>query len=257
MAPDYRRNAVRSRGYTGAAVAPPLLRRPGWCILGAIALSAAAAAAQDPAYADAAARATIERARAAVVHRGTLADVRSLILKGRLRVPTETAEPRDGAVAIKILLPDRYLRVDTLEGVERRMGIAGSNVLTPDGSAAEERARFARVLLGMLAYAPPDAKLRVQSTGESAFADTEAVDLTGPAFTARLVLDAATHVPMRIVFFGDRQVSTVVSFANRRTVDGLELPFRVTTQTPDRVLETLMFDEVLVNPPLAEDEFRR
>ena len=62
---------------------------------------------------------------------------------------------------------------------------------------------------------------------------------------------------MRIVYFGERQVSTVVSFANRRSVGGLSLPFRVTTQTPDRVLETLMFDEIRVNPDLKQDDFRK
>ena len=112
-------------------------------------------------------------------------------------------------------------------------------------------------MLGALAYVPAGSKFQLRMTGESAFPDTEAVDIGAPGFSARLVFDASSHVPLRIVYFGERQVSTVVSFANRRSVGGLNLPFRVTTQTPDRVLETLMFDDILVNPDLQESEFRR
>lgn len=217
----------------------------------------AGAAVQDPTYADAKARQVVERARLAVAPDRPLSGLRSLHFTGRLRLATGTSDMVDGEVDIKILLPDRYLRVDTLAGAARRSGFAGSLSLAAGGSLADERARFARFMLGTLAYAPPGSKLRVQSTGERAFEDTEAVDVAGQAFSARLVVDAASHLPMRVVFFGERQASLVLSFANRRTVDGFDLPFRVTTQTPDRVLETLMFDEILVNPALRESEFRR
>ena len=220
------------------------------------ALAASAAAAQDPDFADAGARRVFEGARAAVLHDNPIAGVRSLVLTGRVRAAAGP-DKRDGQVQIKVLLPDRYSRVDTYGGVERRAGFAGPRLLTPSGTLAQERARFARLMLGALAYAPPEPRLRLQSTGESAFADTEAVDVTGTGFTARLVFDRASRVPMRVVFFGERQVSVVVSFANRRTVDGIDLPSRITTQTPDRVLETLMFDEMAVNANLREDEFRR
>jgi hypothetical protein len=216
-----------------------------------------AASAQAPAFSDAASRLLFERARAAVVHERSVTTLRSFVFRGRLRVSAADDQMVDGQVEMKILLPDRYLRVDSVAGVERHSGFAGARLLTPGGSLTDEKARFARFMLGVLAYAPPDSKLRLQSTGEGAFADTEAADVTGPQFSARLVVDAASHLPLRVVFFGERQVSTVVSFANRRPVEAIELPFRVTTQTPDRVLETLMFDEILVNPDLADDEFRR
>jgi len=216
-----------------------------------------AGVAQPPASTDPAARETFARAHAALVGTDAPRDLRSLVFKGRLRAATERNDAVDGTVDIRILLPDRYLRVDTVGGEERRSGFAGSLLLTRGGTISDERARFARFMLGALAYVPPGNKFRMRVTGESAFPDTEAVDIAGPGFTARLVFDAPSHVPMRIVYFGERQVSTVVSFANRRTVGGLSLPFRVTTQTPDRVLETLMFDDVLVNPDLPESEFRR
>jgi hypothetical protein len=198
----------------------------------------------------------VARARAAIAGQRPVDAVRSLVMRGRLRVPRDP-DLLDGTVEIKILLPDRYLRIDTIGTETRRSGFAGATLLSAGGSLAEERVRFARLMLGVLAYAPAEPKLRVQSAGEGAFADTEAVDVNGAAFSARLVFDASSHLPMRIVFFGERQTSTVVSFANRRSVDGLALPFRVTTQTPDRVLETLMFDEILVDPELRPGEFHR
>ncbi len=222
----------------------------------ALAACAVSAAAQDAVYADAAARQMVERARTAVLGSRRPDDLRSFIFKGRIRLPTATDATRDGTVELKILLPDRYLRVETIDGVTRRSGFAGATPLGDGATLAAERAEFARLMLGALVYAPPDPKLRLQSTGESAFADTEALDVSGPSFSARLVFDAAAHVPMRVVLFGERQTSIVVSFANRRAVDGIALPFRVTTQTPDRVLETLMFDEILVNPELRDEDFR-
>ena len=48
-----------------------------------------------------------------------------------------------------------------------------------------------------------------------------------------------------------------MSFANRLDVDGMLLPSRVTTLVADRVLETLMFDEVHVNADLRDSDFRR
>jgi hypothetical protein len=212
---------------------------------------------QRPASGDPAARETLARAHAALVGVDAPRDLRSIVFKGRLRAATESNDAVDGTVDIRILLPDRYLRVDSVGGEERRSGFAGSVLLTRGGTISDERARFARFMLGALAYVPAGSKFQLRMTGESAFPDTEAVDVGAPGFSARLVFDASSHVPLRIVYFGERQVSTVVSFANRRAVGGLNLPFRVTTQTPDRVLETLMFDDILVNPDLQESEFRR
>jgi hypothetical protein len=220
------------------------------------AIVAMSAVGQDATYMDGAARDLIERGRAAILRDAAVQNLRSLLFKGRVLRATERGDTVDGTVEIKILLPDRYLRIDVIDSAERRSGFAGARVLTPKGNLAREQAQFARFMLGALVYAPSQPRLRLQSTGESAFADTEAVDVSGPAFSARLVFDASTHVPLRLVFFGERQVSIVLSFANRRPVSGLDLPFRVTTQTPDRVLETLMFDEILVNPELPESEFR-
>jgi hypothetical protein len=219
-------------------------------------LAIAAVAAQDRVrYADAAARGLMGKSRAAVTE-GTPAPIRSLILRGRLRLPEEEAAG-DGTVEIKILRPDRFARVDAIHGTQRRVVINGraSGKESADDLAA--RAQFTTLMLGMAGIAAASDELVVRSTGESGFTDTAAIDITGPSYSARLVLDAESFIPLRVVSFGGRTASTVISFANRRAVNGYRLPFRVTTQTAERVLEALMFDDILVNPGLREDDFRR
>jgi hypothetical protein len=210
-------------------------------------------------FADAGARDLLQRSQGAVARDRSPRDIRSLLFKGRVRVPHEdVADSReDGQVEIRILLPDRYLRIDTSGGSERRSGVAGRVLLAPGSSVRLERARLMRLLLGAVAYGVVAPALLFRSTGENAFADTAALDVSGPHFSARLVFDAPSHIPLRLVYVGDRGASTVMSFANRRPVSGLDLPFRITTQTPERVLETLMFDDIVVNPDLHDGDFRR
>ncbi|HEV3058628.1 MAG TPA: hypothetical protein VGY48_10275 [Vicinamibacterales bacterium] len=225
-------------------------------------------------FADAGARELLHRSQAAVAHEGSPRDLRSFLFKGRVRVPQDDVADshEDGQVEIRILLPDRYLRIDTSGGSERRSGVAGRAPLPPGGPGTPgrtgspgrpgsdvrlERARLMRILLGAVAYGVVAPPLLFRSTGETAFADTAALDVSGPDLSARLVFDAASNIPLRLVYVGDRGVSTVVSFANRRRVSGLDLPFRITTQTPERVLETLLFDDIFVNPDLHDGDFRR
>lgn len=216
--------------------------------------------AQAPAssrVADTAARAQLEQARTAVLGRQAPDGLRSLTLKGRLRIGVSREQSVDGLVEIRVLLPDRYLRVDTTNGAVRRSGLAGATLLTPKGDLDAERANLARLLLGLAAYVPAEPKLSFESTGEPAFADTVAIDVSAPGFAARMVFDSASHVPLRLVYDSRYGAGTVMSFANRRDVDGVQLPSRVTTLIADRVLETLMFDEMQVNPDLRDADFRR
>jgi hypothetical protein len=192
---------------------------------------------------DAKARELVERSRAAVAAARSPADLASLLMRGRVRIPQEGSRFDEGQVEIKILLPDQFLRSDTFAGTVR---------------ISRDRTQFIRLMLGAAAYSVPDGKLKARATGEEAFDDTLAVDVEGAAsFSARLVFDAASMIPMRLTYFERGAVSTVMSFADRRPVDGFVLPFRVTTQVPQRVLETLLFDEIVVNPPLSRSEFKR
>ena len=230
-----------------------MLVRVGWLVVGGL-----LAAGAQVRYADTAARELVERSRQQIAQDRAAGDLRSLLLKGRLRKPAEQeGETLDGQVEIRILLPDRFLRIDTIAGNERRSGFTGRTPITSGSDLRRERAQVTRLMLGLAAWVSPGDAIVVKSTGETAFADTSAVDLSGPSVSARLVFDAASSIPLRVVYFTEGGVSTVVSFANRRLAGGLNLPFRVTTQTPDRVLETLMFDEIVVNPDLTESDFKR
>lgn len=227
-----------------------MIARIVWMMAGAL-----LAVAEQARFADPAARDLVQRSRARMVQAGAPAALRALGMKGRLRVPGEGDAVTDGTFEIRILLPDRFLRVDTVGSTARRSGFSGRTLLTSGGDLRRERAFFTRLMLGLTAWTAPDQALVFKSTGEGAFADTTAVDVNGPGFSARLVLDAASLVPMRIVYFAEGGVSTVMSFANRRPAGGFDLPFRITTQTPDRVLETLMIDDFVINPDLTDRDF--
>jgi hypothetical protein len=220
-------------------------------------LVASVTAAQDTTtYADARARDLLQRARTAVAPDGMLQGLRSLALKGRLRIPGEGVESSDGTVEIKILLPDRYLRIDRLGDVEKRYGSGPGVTATTPGDQQRARIQFVTWMLGALGSLV-EPRMVARSVADAGQADTAAVDVTAPGLSLRLVLDMPALIPMRIVNFGERSATTVISFANRRSTDGFELPSRVTTQTADRVLETLMFDEMFVNPALSETDFRK
>jgi hypothetical protein len=226
-------------------------------IVGFLIAVTTAQAPAPPAQGTATAGDELSRARHAVLGRHAPEGIRSLRLEGRLRVGISRDEAVDGLVDIRVLLPDRYLRLDSVNGTERRSGFKGRTSLTSGGDVMAERASFVRLMLGLIAFAPPEPKLAFESTGEPAFADTIAVDVAASGFAARMVFDSMSHIPLRLVYDSRYGAGTVMSFANRRDVDGVQLPSRVTTLIADRVLETLMFDEMQVNPDLHDTDFSR
>jgi hypothetical protein len=219
-------------------------------------LSSVAWGQQPVQFADARAEELLRRIQAAVAQGRPLSDLHALSMQGRVRVPDDKGAPIDSLVDIKILLPDRYLRRETLDGSERRSGFAGGTLLTSGGDLRAERVKLARLMLGMAASFVGD-KVTVRVSADEGVADTAAVDVAGPSLAGRLVVDLPSYLPLRLVASGDRRGSIVISFSNRRTVSGFDLPFRITTQTSERVLETLMFDDILVNPTLRESDFRK
>ena len=79
---------------------------------------------------DEAAQNLFVRSRAAVVHTGTVTQLRSLILRGHLRTTADNGAPLEGAIEIKVLLPDSFLRVETYADVQRFTGFTGKSLLT-------------------------------------------------------------------------------------------------------------------------------
>ena len=55
---------------------------------------------------------------------------------------------------------------------------------------------------------------------------------------------------------GSSQDETI-TFEDRREVSGLKLPHRITTTASGRVIDALIFDEILVNPELGKGDFKR
>lgn len=203
----------------------------------------------------------LDASRRAVAGGQTLPPVRTLRMIGRLRQAADRDATIDGIVEIRVLLPDRFIRIDRV-GTERRVsGFDRGRVLsTGTGRTSDrlklERRQLSHLMLGALAVVVSDEGVDVRAVGEEAFPDTRTLDVTAKSWSVRFVMDVATAMPMRLVYFGTGRGATITSFADRRDIDGYLFPHRITTTTSERVLETLMFDEVLLNPPLGDADFR-
>jgi len=264
-------------------------RRLAWCVSAAAVglLLAGSPRAQDNyQFSDPNVQDIFRYARMAVG--GAVSKVKALEFKGRSKVEMNGVL-LDCTVDIKILLPDHYLRVDTTPTDAKLAGYAGKSVLSavrsganlsmpPDNLAAailkNERMRLARFMLGALTYVTPDvsmvfhtAGLNVEMVDPRVSARTSATaagrgqpnaaDITSrDGFSARFIVDASDRWPTRLLYPGSLQEETM-TFSDRRDVGGLKVPFRVTTTAGGRVIDDLVFDQVLVNPEIGKGDFRR
>ena len=261
-------------------------------------------AAQDATrFADAAAQNVFVRSRAVVVHSGSVTQLRSLVMKGRIRFGLEGGGLIDGLVEYRILLPDHFLRIETVGATERRSGFAASALLTemrernrvelpPQNMTSAllrlVHAHFTRLMLGAMTYVTADQQLTFRSSGgavamvdprDSAAAATASndprqqaggstvitnatpdmfsLDVMSETFAARLVVGNVSREPAKLVYMGANKTPTAMTFGDRHPVSGFDLPYRITTTAGDRVLETITFDEILVNPELTRADFSR
>jgi hypothetical protein len=86
--------------------------------------------------------------------------------------------------------------------------------------------------------------------------DPFSLDVQSENFFARFVVDSVTRMPVQLVFPGAKQEPTTTAFGDRRTVDGFDVPYLMTTTVGNRLLERVAFDEILVNPELSKADFR-
>jgi len=221
-----------------------------------------------------------------------VAGLRSLVFIGRSRVQVDENRPlASAAVQIKLLLPDHYLRIDTIDTAQRRAGFAGKTVLSSirDGDDVtyppeqlrkqileNGRQHLVRFLLGALTYVTPEMVLTFHSIPKSVEMidprvsprTTTAVDITGnlepyaavvtgERFEARFVVDSATRTPSRIEFTAADKHEMAMKFDQRRLVDGLQLPFHIATTNRGRIVDELTFDEIHVNAELGKRDFVR
>jgi hypothetical protein len=221
-----------------------------------------------------------------------IAGLRALVFIGRSRVQIDDNGPLIPAVVqIKFLLPDNYLRIDTIGTAQRRAGFSGSTVLSsisdgenvtypPDNLRKQilRNGRFhvVRFLLGALTYVTPELVLTFHSIPKSVEMidprvsprTTTSVDttgnlepytanVTGDGFDARYIVDSGTRTPARIEFTAADRHDVVMTFDQRRLVDGLQLPFHIVTTNRGHVVDELTFDEIIVNPELSKRDFVR
>jgi hypothetical protein len=170
-------------------------------------LAVHSAAAQDTTrFGDEAAQNLFVRSRAAVAHAGTVTQLRSLMLRGHLRTMADNGAPLDGAIEIKVLLPDNFLRIETYADVQRYLGFSGRSLLTairegnrielPPEKAAPQmlratQAHFTRLMLGVATYITSDRQMTIRSSGGAAAAVADAIAAAPDAIILREVESAA------------------------------------------------------------------
>ena len=193
-------------------------------------------------------------------------NVSSLVMKGTARVSAGDDGPPERTIEMRMLLPDQYVRLERGGTWSKRSGFSANALLTvirrgdavdtPPSTLAPnllraEKARFARLLLGIGSLATPEVwlTLRLAAPGSRVLEATSVKD----NFAARVVYDAA-GVPLRVEYqAGSRRVSTV--FSDRRKVGDLLLPHTITTTLDGMPLEEITFREIAINRPLTKADF--
>jgi hypothetical protein len=221
---------------------------------------------------------------------GAVEKVKTLILRGRSRFPGNDNALVRGRVEIKILLPDYYVRVDTVGATQKVAGFAGRTVLSAIRESGRveyppaplekvilrnERLRLDRYLLGALTYAGADRTLTVSSIGrggemidprqsartamrlDQTNVEPNVFAVRGDDLAARVDIDSSSRMPVRLTFPASDNGEVVLSFDDRRPVDGLQMPYRVTMTEGGAILDELLFDEILINPELGKGDFKR
>lgn len=226
-------------------------------------------------YHDPKARELFESARIALTGGpGGLARLRSLRLKGHSQFSGADGTPFSGAVEIRILLPDRYLRIDSGSFGRRLTGYAGTMPLNliesadqhvisePKDAASIEAARFdlARFMLNM-AWVSNEVQVKlytretpVDMPGAEFSPGVDAV--SDMRFSARVTFDPKSRMPDRVIYRNGSQVMTM-SVVERKSAGGYKIPAHVVTRAGDRTVDELTFDEIVVNPSLAKADFAK
>jgi hypothetical protein len=246
--------------------------------------------------------------------------LQSLVLSGLSRIPANKGLV-ECELEIRILLPDRYLRIDRAPFGERRSGFDGKRSLSvisergrttlpPDSLVDEivrsERERMLQLLLGSTAYLSPRdvimvrsvagdlgsqqaqptaasgsgdaARRRQQSSGDSisspsaatgSGATTSQTFMSGtpnpytfdvsvrPGAAFRFSADPATFMPAKLTYNNVAGDEVTIVFSERRLIDGLKVPYRITTTSRGKIIDDLLLERVDINPKLTKADFER
>lgn len=259
------------------AFAPAALRR-GALRCAAAAIACVTLVAQDPELLrDPKAKDLFNSARIAIFGGpGGVARLQSLRFTGRSRFIGSDGELLSAAVEIRVLLPDRYLRIDTGSFGRRQTGYAVKASLdkiesvtgrvTPDSRPAAailqaDRSELARLMLGIAIYALPDVPMKMQTRDTQiempGLPEALGIDATGDTFATRIAFDGKSHLPVRLVFWSGDRTALTATFSDRRSAGGMKVPYSIVTTAAERIVDELTFDEVAVNPRLTASDFSR
>ena len=208
---------------------------------------------------------------------GGVARLQGLRLTGRSKVATAEGAMADATTEIRIQLPDRYLRIDSGSFGRRLTGYARATSLTrtedadhrvvsesgDPGSVEAARFELARIMLGFAAWLSHEVPVKLYTrdtpvtiAGPADPLGVDAVSTDGSGFAARIIMDARTRVPARVVYSSSRGAMTM-TIVERRSAGGYKLPSHVVTTAGDRVLDDATFDQIAVNPKFGKDDFSK
>jgi hypothetical protein len=213
-----------------------------------------------------------------------VARLEALHFKGRSRIPGSDGQTFDGAVEIRIQLPDKYLRIDTGNFGRRLTGYAGSTPLAliensekrvvsePKDADTVEAARYelARLMLGAATWVSHEVKVQLFTrdapipldsvqdiSGATDPLGVDAITTDGGGFRARVIMDPKSRMPVRVVHRNGAETVTM-AILERRAVSGYKLPSHIVVTTGnERVLDEVWFDEIAVNPKFSKTDFAK
>lgn len=221
---------------------------------------------------------------------GTISKLKALTLKGRSRIIDNNGALVSATVEIKMLLPDYYLRVDTIGSMQKVAGFANKTVLSAireNGNVEyppaqleklilrNERLRADRFLLGALTYVGADRTLTIGSIGragemvdprqsprsamkiDQTNVEPNVFSVRGEDLAARVEIDSKSRLPIRMIFPAADKGEILLSFEDRREVDGIQMPYRVAMTERGQVVDELMFEQILINPELGKGDFKK
>jgi len=220
--------------------------------------------------------------RAALGGEARIATVKTFIANGRTRqirgnnlVPIE--------FEIQAELPHKYSRRDEVPAQDTAPSLTGFNgdvlILVPplppeqtaaaSGRVAAAKQEFARLVLGMFAMSVDSFPLTFRYAGqaEAPQGKADVLDVSGPAnFMVRLFIDSQTHLPLMVSWqapAGPARGGTPpppmeqrMYFADYRSVDGFQLPFRIRRASGPDTTEETTFDRFRINARVDPRRFQ-
>jgi photosynthetic reaction center cytochrome c subunit len=164
--------------------------------------------------------------------------------------------------------PNKQVMITHTPGGDAAQGFDGETawVVNPDGRGeqptAQQIARAKRNadIHRALHFKDIYARMRLARMEKVGDRDTYVVFAfpRGDSFE-QLQFDAQTGLLLRAVTFEDTALGllpTQIDYEDYREVDGVKLPFRVKSSTPDRTI-TIQFDEVKLNVPVDDSKFAK